>query len=98
MDLTSKQRRHLRALAHHLKPVVQIGDKGVSSAVVEKTSAELENHELIKVKIGDSDMGAKVAGPILAEHCDAGLVQVIGKTVVLYRPRKEDPEIKLPKA
>ena len=98
MDLTSKQRRYLRSLAHHLKPSVQIGGNGVSSSIAEKVSFELENHELIKVKIGDSDMKAKTAGPILAEQCKAGLVQVIGKTIVLYRPRKDKPEIKLPKA
>lgn len=98
MELTSKQRAHLRSLAHHLKPTVQIGDRGISSSVVSKVDAELELHELIKVKIGDSDVKAKEAGPILAEQLGAGLVQVIGKTVVLYRRRKKKPEITLPKA
>lgn len=98
MNITSKQRRHLRALAHHLNPVVQVGGHGVSSAVIDKTRVELENHELIKVKIGDGPMGAKEAGPLLATGTEAALVQVIGRVVVLYRPREEDPEIILPKA
>ncbi|MEZ4240052.1 MAG: YhbY family RNA-binding protein [Myxococcota bacterium] len=54
--LTAKQARHLRALAHHLDPVVRVGAAGVSDAVVEKTVEELEIHELIKVRIdGDRD-------------------------------------------
>lgn len=96
MELNNKQRAHLRGLAHHLKPTVQIGDRGISSAVVEKVGAELELHELIKVKIGESDVKAKDAGPILAEQTSAALVQVIGKTVVLYRRRKKKPAIELP--
>lgn len=96
MELTSKQRKYLKGLAHHLKPCVQVGDKGVSSAVIAKVSAELENHELIKVKLGEAPLKAKDAGPILAEHTAAALVQVIGKTVVLYKPREKEPEIRLP--
>lgn len=98
MELTGKQRAHLRGLAHHLNPTVQIGDRGISSAVVAKVVAELENHELIKVKIGDSPVKAKEAAPILVEQTGAHLVQVIGKVVVLYKKRKKKPEIRLPKS
>ena len=52
--LTGKQRRHLRALGHHLDPVVQIGHEGVNDAVVRETDAQLDAHELIKVKVGKS--------------------------------------------
>ena len=77
MELTSKQRAHLRGLAHHVDPTVQIGDRGVSSAVVAKVVAELESHELIKVKLGDTDVKAKDVAPILAEQSGAAVVQVI---------------------
>ncbi|MCB9673716.1 MAG: ribosome assembly RNA-binding protein YhbY [Alphaproteobacteria bacterium] len=93
MELTSKQRQYLKGLAHHLKPVVQVGDKGISSAVIEKTSEELENHELIKVKV---DADAKDRAPILADGTGAAVVQVIGRVVVLYRARKKKPAIRLP--
>lgn len=96
MDLTTKQRQYLKGIAHHLKPCVQIGGNGLTSALADKTREELENHELIKVKIGDGPMGAKDAGPMLAEQVEAQLVQVIGKTIVLYKRRRKDPEIKLP--
>lgn len=97
MELTSKQRQYLRGLAHHLNPVVLVGDAGVSEAVVEKTKAELEVHELIKVRFLDTgENEARTAGAPLAEATGAALVQVIGRMAVLYRRRKKDPEIKLP--
>lgn len=96
MDLTTKQRQYLKGLAHHLKPCVQIGGNGLTSALAEKTLFELENHELIKVKVGEGPMSGRDAGPLLAEQVEAALVQVIGKTIVLYKRRRKDPEIKLP--
>lgn len=99
MDLTGKQRRHLRALAHHRLEVVQVGDAGLSDAVLAKLDDELEHHELLKVKVGQGGpVTAKEAGAALAERAGAHLVQVIGRTVVLYRRRKEKPTIVLPRA
>ena len=95
--LTGKQKRHLRGLAHHLHPVVYAGKEGVSEAVERKATLELENHELIKVKLGDGCLDDKVEASMkLATYCNAAVVQVIGKTIVLYRRRKADPEIVLP--
>jgi len=95
-DLTGKQKRQLRALAHSLKPVVQMGQKGATDALKSKVNQELEVHELIKVKVsGDCLETAKEAGALLAEACRAALVQVIGRTVVLYRGHPEEPQIQL---
>ena len=95
--LTGKQNRHLRALGHHIKPVAQVGQRGVHASVVEKIKEELEHHELIKVKVGqDSLDSSKEVGAQLAEACDAFVAQVIGRTILLYRPREKDPEITLP--
>jgi RNA-binding protein len=97
VDLTTKQKRHLRALAHHLNPVVQVGQHGLTDAVVAKVDAELEIHELIKVKVSkDAPADVDSAAVTLAERAKAGVAQVIGRTVVLYRRRKEKPEIQLP--
>jgi RNA-binding protein len=98
MALTGKQRAHLRGLAHALDPVVQIGAGGLSEAVVRKVDVELEHHELIKVRIGEAPEGAAEVAPRLAEATGAEVAQVIGKTIVLYRRRKKDPEIRLPPA
>ena len=99
MELTGKQKRHLRALGHALSPVVMLGREGLSEAVTAKTDAELENHELIKIKCGESclDPIDEVATKLAAD-CRAGVAQVIGRTALLYRRRKKDPTIKLPKA
>lgn len=95
MNLTGKQRRHLRALGHHLDAVVQIGQQGLTDAVVRQTGEALEQHELIKVRVGD-DHDRHQTGALLAEKCSAHLAQVLGRTLLLYRRRKEKPEIELP--
>lgn len=97
-ELTGKQRRHLRALGHHLGPVVQVGHEGVSDAVVRQADQQLESHELIKVKIGESSpQDRHDAAALLAERTHARVAQVLGRTALLYRPRKENPQIVLPR-
>jgi len=89
--LTAKQIRHLKSLAHHLKPVVQIGKEDISENVMEATRQELLNHELIKVKIGNnSGVDKKEAATVLSRTTGSSLVQLIGKTIILY---KENPKI-----
>ena len=99
MELTGKQKRALRALAHHLNPVVMVGTGGLSKAVVDKVETELENHELIKVKVSrDAPLNVKDAALDLNEHASAHVVQTIGRIVVLYKARKKKPTIVLPKS
>jgi RNA-binding protein len=93
--VTGKQRRHLRALGHHLSPVVQIGHEGVSDALVKQTGEQLEAHELIKVKIGEGDRHE--SADLLASKTGSEVAQVLGRTALLYKRRKEKPEIELPK-
>ena len=96
--LTGKQRRHLRALGHHLAAVVQVGHEGVTDAVARQADAQLEAHELIKIKVSENaPQGREEAASQLAEKCRAHLAQVLGRTALLYRRRKEKPEIVLPK-
>jgi RNA-binding protein len=95
--LTGKQKRHLRSLGHHLKAVVHLGQKGITEATTLKVRHELRAHELIKIKVSaDCLESAKEAGGLLGEACDAQVVQVIGRMVLLYRGRTTDPEIELP--
>jgi RNA-binding protein len=96
--LTGRQRRHLRALGHHLQPVVQVGHEGVTEAVVRAANQQLDTHELIKVRIGESSPQDRHEGAeLLAEKTGAQVAQVLGRTALLYRARKEKPEIVLPK-
>lgn len=95
--LSSKQRAHLRSLAHRLKPVVQVGSDGVTEAVVASVEDALHTRELLKVKILDSApvTTREAADELEARVPDARVPQVIGRTVVLYRPFDE-PQIRLP--
>lgn len=96
--LSGKQKRHLRALGHSLKPVIQVGKKEIDAALLAETNVALESHELIKVKLLESCLLEKgEAAEILARECRAEVAQILGRTILLYRPAKE-PVIKLPKA
>jgi RNA-binding protein len=96
MSLTSKQVRQLKGLAHHLNPVVLVGDKGVSEALIEKVIIELENHELLKVKVAADRDIVTTTGAALCEATGAQLVNQIGKMVILYRRRRDGkPTIQL---
>lgn len=94
--LTPKQRRHLKALAHPLKPIVLVGQKGVSPNLIDNLDAALLAHELVKVKVHDADSLVEVATE-LAEACGAQLVQSIGKTLAFYRAHPDEPVIALPR-
>ena len=84
--LDPQLRKRLRAIAHHLDPVVSIGDGGVSEGVVDETNRALRDHELIKAKVHSEDRDARKAfGDALCEETGAQVVQRIGKTLVLYR-------------
>jgi RNA-binding protein len=96
--LTGKQRRHLRALAHDLRPLVQVGKDGIDDGLVAAVDQALADHELIKVKVGENaGLDRHEAAESLAEKTRSEVAQVLGFTVVLYRPDPEDPQITLPK-
>lgn len=95
--LTGKQKRHLRALGHKLKPLIQIGKKEIEDALVNETNMALDHHELIKVKLLESCLlDRNEASDMLATACNAEIAQILGKTFLLYRPA-ENPVIMLPK-
>ena len=95
--LTGKQKRHLRSMAHHLTPIFQVGKGGVNEHLIRHIQEALEVRELIKVSIlnNNSDNAREVAEE-LAGGVEAELVQVIGKTIVLYKESREHKTIELP--
>jgi RNA-binding protein len=97
--LTTKQRAHLRRIAHALKPILHLGKEGVTEASVRVVEDAFNTRELLKLKVLDTaPESAKATGEALAARlADGHLVQVIGRTVVLYRPHPEKPEIRLPR-
>ena len=95
--LNGKQKRFLRGLGHGLKPVITIGKGEITEAVCLETVAALESHELIKVKILESClMDRYEVAEELGKACVAEVAQVLGRTLLLYRQKKE-PKIELPK-
>jgi RNA-binding protein len=96
MPLSETQRRHLRKLAHHLKPVVIVGNAGLSENVLTEIDNALAHHELIKVKIHAADKTERQAIiDRISEQTDAGWVLSIGHIAAFYRPA-EKPKIVLP--
>lgn len=94
---SSPLRRRLRGAGHHLSPVVQVGKEGVSEAVVRQLDRALLDHELVKVKVGtESPEDRFEAAERLGEEAGAGVVQVLGRTVLLYRRHPEKPRYEAP--
>jgi RNA-binding protein len=97
VSLTGKQRRQLRAWAHHLVPLVQIGHKGLTEEVVQAVSQALDDHELVKVKVLEgAPISRKEVGPALASRLQACHdVGVTGRIVILYRRHPDSPQVPL---
>jgi len=96
--LTNNQKKYLRTLAHDLKPVVMIGQHGLSEAVLSELDSTMKKHELLKIKIRADDRNKKkeMADKII-KLSEAFLVQIIGSVLIIYRPFEENPIIILPR-
>jgi RNA-binding protein len=98
-ELTERQRRHLKGLAHSLKPIVRLGNAGLTEAVALETERALHDHELIKVKAPGGDReGRDALFAALASITRSALVQRIGNVAVLYRARPDLARIVIPDA
>jgi RNA-binding protein len=92
VPLTGKQRRALRAQGHHLEPVVIVGQSGVTEGILGALSQALNDHELIKVKIHEGPETRHEAAQRMAEGTGAELVQLLGRTALLFKKREEDSD------
>lgn len=89
--LTPERRRFLKARAHHLNPVVIIGDAGLTPAMIREIDVHLRSHELIKIRVLGDDREARTEYVTrICEALDAFPVQHIGKILVIYRQRPDD--------
>lgn len=96
MAVNDKQRRYLKGLAHPLKPVVMIGNSGLTQAVLNEIEQALSHHELIKVRVsGQERADRKQMLDQIAEQTGADLVMIIGHIGGFYRPA-DKPKISLP--
>jgi len=97
MNLNKKQIQYLKGLAHALKPVVLLGNNGLTEAVVAEIDYALGHHELIKIKIPTDDRETKeLIVDAICRETNATKVQVIGKTLIIYR-QSEEKKIRIPK-
>ena len=97
MELSVPQKKFLRGLAHQLKPVIMIGDAGLTAAVLEEFSHTIDHHELIKVRVRAADRDTRDA--IIRDLCVRGsaeLVTRIGNVALIYRRNEDRPGISLP--
>lgn len=93
--LAGFQRRHLRGLAHALRPLVQVGEAGLSESVIQALDRALLDHELVKVRLHRPE-NKKGTARELARRSGAELCGLVGHTAILYRRRAEAPSIELP--
>ena len=99
MPLTGKQTRHLRALGHHLEPVVQVGKQGLTDGARDAVHAALTTHELVKVRVGtECPDEPQALADRLGPELKAEVAQRLGRTILLYRRHPKKPKIELPKA
>lgn len=96
--LTGKQKRFLRAQAHHLTPIFQVGKGGVNENMIKQIADTLEARELFKVSVlQNCEFDRREVAEELAKGARVEIVQVIGSTIVLYKESRENKQIKLPR-
>ncbi|HET6344600.1 MAG TPA: YhbY family RNA-binding protein [Myxococcota bacterium] len=93
--LAGFQRKYLRALAHPLRPVVQVGDAGVTTEVVQAVRTALRDHELIKVRMRQPKDKAAFC-QAMADGSGSAVCGLVGHTAILYKPHPKKPQIHLP--
>jgi RNA-binding protein len=95
LELSVLQRKNLKARAHPLKPIVMVGNAGLTPSVLNEIALALKNHELVKIRVMNDDRAARAA--MLQEICEqlnAAPVQHIGKILLVYQPQPEVAETK----
>ena len=91
-----QQRRHLRALGYEIKPKVSVGRLGLSEPVLRSVEEAYHTSELVRARLERScQLDRDEAGRQLAETTGSHLIQVLGRTILLYRPDPEEPKIEL---
>lgn len=97
MKLSEKQRKHLRGLGHSLKPIILIGQGGLTDAVIAEAARAIHDHELVKVRVSGMDRDVRDETiATLASRTNSELVGQIGHTALLYRRNAERTRILLP--
>ena len=95
MTITAKHKKKLKALGHSLTPLINIGKEEISEGVIKKTRKELEQHELIQIKVQNTTpMPVKFAAEKLSEETGCTIIKIIGSTALLFKRNEDEPVIK----
>lgn len=89
-ELSSNERKQLRAMAHGLQPVCYVGKNGVTDALIDSVRAALADHELIKVKFVDGKDERRSLSERIAAETDSALIGLIGNIAMLYREQPDE--------
>ena len=97
MSLTNSQKKYLRQAAHHLKPVIWVGQNGITDSLINEIEQALEHHELIKIKLRLGEREERDEGiNAICEKTNAENIQRVGNILTIYKKNNEKPVIKLP--
>jgi RNA-binding protein len=88
-SLNSTQRKKLRSLAHHLNPVILIGQNGLSADVIKSIDKALNDHELIKIKFNEHKESKKELTAEITQKTKSSLAGLIGNIAIVYRQNKD---------
>ena len=96
--LSAHQKRYLRAFAHALNPVILVGQRGLTPALLKELDGALDHHELVKVKLANNDRESRAESiERIRASSGAEIVQTIGGVACLYRRHPREPKFDLPK-
>jgi RNA-binding protein len=100
MSLSESQKKYLRGRGHDLKPLIIVGDAGLSESLIAEFQSTLAHHELMKIKFraGDREVRATMIDKLCTDH-DASLIQQIGSVALLYRAnpdKKPEKRLRIP--
>lgn len=96
--MTSKERAYLRGLANTIEPIFQIGKAGISNVLLEQLNHAIEARELIKISVLETaPKSAKELAEEIAQGTNSTVVQTVGNKITLFRQRKKNSKIELPK-
>ena len=97
MSLSESQKKFLRGMGHPLKPIISIGNAGLSESLLKEFDSSINHHELIKVRVRAADRAARDELIVaLCRQAKAELVTRIGNVALVYRKNPESPKIPLP--
>ena len=89
MTPNNKQKAKLKKQAHTLKPLIQIGKKGLTQEQITTISNDLKHHQLIKIKFNDHKPQKKEISQKIAEETESTIIDIIGNTLILYKPTEQ---------